>query len=150
MKVRYDLLSVSPPARVHRPGPSRLRGAIPLLAAGLALGLTLGACTGTFGETGDEGPVAPGMDPVRTPETGENLVCGLPPADQPRRLNIGELNMIALDVLNVQNSPFDAIGNDYGETVGAYLSTGERFVSSYFDTAHEVAELHVTEANLGA
>lgn len=70
------------------------------------------------------------------------------PVDTARRLNVTELNTIASDVLAIDDAPFDAVGTDYGERVGAFLGTTERFISDYFDVTEDVARRFVTERNV--
>ncbi|MEM7678995.1 MAG: DUF1592 domain-containing protein, partial [Myxococcota bacterium] len=70
------------------------------------------------------------------------------PVDKPRRLNIDELNTIARDVLQLTDRPFSVIGNDYGERVGSFLGTSERFLTEYFDVAEAIAAQYVEQQNL--
>ena len=84
-----------------------------------------------------------GVDPGNACTPDEAL-----PVDHPRRLNITELNMIAADVLGLDDAPFSAVGNDYHERVGVFLSLSERFLSGYLEAAESVAQRYIAASNI--
>ena len=127
-------------------------GAAAILATG---------CLGTIDEpslgdavVGPDGTPAGPSEPGAAPGSPgfPAAACGEtePPTDQPRRLNVTELNTIVEDVLGVQGQPFSAIGNDYGQKVGAFLGTSESFLTNYFDTVHDVSVQFVADRALGS
>jgi len=100
---------------------------------------------------GDPGQT-PGDDDGGAPGLGEERPDGAPgrdcsgatvPADSARRLNVRELDLVAADVLGLDDRPFSPLGTDYGERVGAFLGTTERFVQDYFDVTESVAQRFV-------
>ena len=137
----------------------------PLLSAFVLAASSVG-CTGVIrdptpeagdddGQTPSEGapdePPGSGSPPDGdSPPTASACATATLPVDQPRRLNIGELNAIVADVLGDGAAPFSSIGNDYGERVGTFLGTTERFLAEYFDVAESVAERYVADQNLAA
>ena len=102
-------------------------------------------------DPGDQGSETP--SPTPGGDVGQDASClqqeGLP-VDHPRRLNITELNTIASDVLGLNDAPFSAVGNDYHERVGVFLSMSERFLDGYLEAAESVAARFVAASNLAA
>lgn len=147
------------------------RYARPLVA--LAVSGLLGACVGSQ-EPGSEpepvpeppGPAVPtpGTEPGGSPggqpgggDSGGGSTGGVPcgpsealPVDQPRRLNITELNTIAADVLGLDDTPFAVVGNDYRERYGPFLGMSERFLSGYLEASEAVAGRYISGLDLAA
>ncbi|MEO1336699.1 MAG: DUF1592 domain-containing protein, partial [Myxococcota bacterium] len=118
-------------------------------------------CTGVIQEPSEQPNGPPTAEPPGSEQPGGEPPGSEPPqpsacasaelpVDKPRRLNINELNTIAKDVLLADDQPFSIIGNDYGERVGSFLGTSERFLTEYLDAAQAVATRFVDGQNLAA
>lgn len=86
---------------------------------------------------GEDAPVENSADGV---DGGRDCSTVALPEDQPRRLNLQELNTIAMDVLGAPAGSFSMLGTDYGQRVGSALGATETWVSDLLDASMAVSQ----------